>query len=169
MRLDKMPLDLSAVHFCPVCCTAYTSHAEAAKCAASKVAPPFAVGDIVVETSPRWHWHDGPDHWVRSYGNPKGSADKRGQRVDSRGEREFYWVVTAVGDYADVHRRRPFEGYASDHKPVYWVQTLGLLGKPYGGWTSHGSHHEFKLAKRPPPRVIAESRPMIGYRENNLL
>jgi hypothetical protein len=167
--LRDIPRDLSAVHFCTVCKSAYSTYNEALVCSVTKVQHPFEVGAIVVESYPSWHWHDGPDHWVKGYGNPKGSADKRGQRTDSRGERQFYWVVTAIDSYAFIDRARPFNGHPDAHRPIYWVQTLGLTGKPSGGWSCNETHRKFELVKNPPPRVVKESRPLIGWKEHTLL
>lgn len=172
-----MPRDGRPVYFCPVCSSAYDDAAEAGECEEStkKFPAPYAVGDIVTEPAkyPRYGWHDGLDHWVAKYEHPDASQAKTNSNGrDWRGSRHFYWVVTAVGTYADTHRRRPFEGYAGDHKPIYWVRTLAIKnGMPggRGGWTSHDGHWKFDRVKNPPALVLEESRALIGFREDYLL
>lgn len=173
-RLTKMPADMRPVHFCPVCRTAYDDDAEAATCAATGIEHPFTVGDIVTEAFGRFHWHDGPDHWVHSYENPGGSPEPKSAqiRTDARGARKFYWVVTAVGCYADVHPRQAFNGYPGDHKPIYWVKSLGICnGIKTGrcGWTSQDTHERFVKIETPPALVLAESLALLGERTPHLL
>jgi hypothetical protein len=173
--LDRMPEDTRAVHFCTLCRSAYDSLDEAVACAARETVHPFKVGDIVTEPAPwpRYGWHDGPDHWVNRFEKPDGSKEKTNTNGrDWRGMRSFYWVVTAVGFRADVYRPRPFGGHPAGHKPIYWVRTLGLcngMEGGRGGWTSNETHQKFELVKKPPARVVRESKALIGFKADFLL
>lgn len=160
--LNKMPRDLRAVYFCPVCCTAYESFSEATACALTVKPLPFSVGDIVTTNHAAYGWHDGLDHWVKPY--------KAGRAADPHGVRRFYYVVTAIGTYNEVEGRRPFhDAHPNGHDPVFWVRTLAMRESYAGGWTTQDTHVPMSRVIDPPALVVEESRALIGWREKHLL
>ncbi|HDY90341.1 MAG TPA: hypothetical protein ENH82_19750 [bacterium] len=154
-------------YFCGLCGTAYDLRETAEKCEKDLPIYRLEPGDIVTGGS-AFGWYDGKKNWIT---NPNVFLKIDGNKCKNGNGNcfayccnyLFYYVVTFVD----------LEIWAGriTHKPRYHARTLAMTGKQGypGGYTTDEGHRYLERVKNPPKRVLAESKPLIGWKAQTLL